>query len=300
MLKKKKNFGRPLPDSDIVHYLKFAAVPLAAVILIAVIMAADSGKKEETASVPAGETLEADGAAENGISEGDGSDGQIGEDGMSAGTGQDTAPQDGEIPAEGESTAGSDQPAETDGSEDTETVSYADIDISQYTLKQDEVPELSALVHTYCQAREDYDVELLARLYGITGLSEAEIAEEKEKLELVHASIRRYENMSCYSIEGPEPDSYVMFPYFELKYREAEVNMPQLTWAYAVKNEDGSYIMTQEVSRPVADYIARIAEKDDVKALIAQVEEAKAAAVEADEKLRSIYGSGSGSEVVIS
>lgn len=305
MFKKKKKLGGFVPDSDIIHYLRFAVIPLIAVILIAVIISSDAGKKQDEADVT--QLAASENGAESGVLP-EGEEAGPGYDEESALAEQDAENTEAEYDADetgiqetGE--AGSEtEMAETETEEteasESETVSYADVDISQYKLVQDEVPEMSALVHTYCQAREDMDVELLARLYGITGLTEEQIAEEREKLELVHASIRRYENISCYSIEGPEEGSYVIFPYFELKYRDAEVNMPQLTWAYATRNDDGSYCMTQEVSQPVAEYIARIGVRDDVKALIAQVEEAKAEAVASDEKLQSIYGD-TESEVIL-
>lgn len=283
---KKKKTGKSFLDSDIMHYLRFAAIPVIAVILIAVIIRSDSGKGREESQV------QTEGQQAEAVTESAG--GTVSEE-MEAP--DESGTEEGEsLPLDD---AEQEEPESETVSPEPETVSYEDIDISQLTLKQDEVPELSALVRTYCQAREEQDVELLARLYGISGLSEEEMEEEREKLELVHASIRSYENITCYSIEGPEPDSYVIFPYFELNYREAEVNMPQLTWAYVTKIEDGSYIMTQEISQPVAEYIARIGELEEVKALRNQVEEARAAAIEADGKLKSIYG-GEESEVVIS
>ena len=145
------------------------------------------------------------------------------------------------------------------------------------------------MVRTYCQAKEDCDPELLARLFGKSGLSENEIAEEAARMELVKASVKRYENISCYYIEGPETDSYVVFPYFELLYRGAEVRMPQLTWVYVTKTEDGSYVMHEEVGEAVAAYITRIGEREDVVALRTQVAEAQAAAIASDEKLKNIY-----------
>lgn len=91
-------------------------------------------------------------------------------------------------------------------------------DSSKYTLKQDEMPELTALVQSYCQAKTDCDPEALQQLFGVTDLSEDQIAAEREKMELVKASIKAYKNISCYYIEGAEADSYVIFPYFEIQY----------------------------------------------------------------------------------
>ena len=46
----------------------------------------------------------------------------------------------------------------------------------------------------------------------MTDLSEDQIAAEREKMELVKASIKAYKNISCYYIEGAEADSYVTVP----------------------------------------------------------------------------------------
>ena len=319
-MKEKWNFSGRFANSDLMHYLRFAAIPLLAVILIAVIISSDRGKNKDgeapegTQMVMAGEEGQPDGTAaeEEGQAVGavSGQEGQAG-DGAAAGeegqtngaaAGEEGQAVDGVDTVE-ENRSGDGQPGDGsadggDSSAETEAAqAYADIDISRYTLKQDEVPQLLALVRTYCQAKEDADPELLARLFGRSGLTEEEIAAEKERMELVKASVRSYENISCYSIEGPEPDTYVIFPYFEIRYRGAEMLMPQLTWAYVTRLEDGSYVMQEDVSEAVAAYIARIGEKEDVAALREQVADAMAEAVSSDEKLKSIYSGES--EVVI-
>lgn len=265
-----------LPDDGILRYLRFAILPLIVIILIIVIIKADSQtdkRNQETVSSAAAETQQT-------AQPGKQSDGE-GEDSRDA------------------SLAGNADGGEP-GQENTEGTGAADDqDISQYTLKQDAIPKLLYLVQTYCQAKEDCDPQLMASVFGNENLTEEEAETEKAKMELVKASIKSYENISCYSIEGPEPDSYVMFPYFEIRYREAEVLMPELTWAYATLGEDGQYRMTQDVSQEVAEYLSLIGEKEDVKALIAQVKAAKQEAIAADEKLQSIYGAAGGSEVSI-
>ncbi len=298
-MKDKWNFSGRFANSDLMHYLRFAVIPLAAVILIAVIMRVDKGKDVSGAEGEGAQTVLA----------GDATDAWENPDGGTLLSENENSADDGAALPDGGSESGvaaigEGAPGDDTDSEETESVkesapgqAYADIDISQYTLKRDEVPELLALVRTYCQAKEDCDPELLARLFGRSGLTDEEIAAEKERMELVKASIKRYENISCYSIEGPEPDSYVVFPYFELRYREAETLMPQLTWVYVTKLEDGSFVMNEEVSEDVAAYIARIGEREDVTALRMQVADAMAEAVSSDEKLKSIYSGES--EVVI-
>ena len=172
-------------------------------------------------------------------------------------------------------------------------------DSSKYTLKQDEMPELTALVQSYCQAKTDCDPEALQQLFGVTDLSEDQIAAEREKMELVKASIKAYKNISCYYIEGAEADSYVIFPYFEIQYRKAAKLMPTLTWGYVKKQEDGQYRMVSELSDTEKEYVKAVSERADVKELQDQVKEAAAAAVSEDEVLQQVYTHNGSSEVSI-
>ena len=172
-------------------------------------------------------------------------------------------------------------------------------DSSKYTLKQDEMPELTALVQSYCQAKTDCDPEALQLLFGVTDLSEDQIAAEREKMELVKASIKAYKNISCYYIEGAEADSYVIFPYFEIQYRKATKLMPTLTWGYVKKQEDGQYRMVSELSDTEKEYVKAVGERADVKELQDQVKEAAAVAVSEDEVLQQVYTHNGSSEVSI-
>ena len=172
-------------------------------------------------------------------------------------------------------------------------------DSSKYTLKQDEMPELTALVQSYCQAKTDCDPEALQQLFGVTDLSEDQIAAEREKMELVKASIKAYKNISCYYIEGAEADSYVIFPYFEIQYRKAAKLMPTLTWGYVKKQEDGQYRMVSELSDTEKEYVKAVGERADVKELQDQVKEAAAVAVSEGEVLQQVYTHNGSSEVSI-
>lgn len=172
-------------------------------------------------------------------------------------------------------------------------------DSSKYTLKQDEMPELTALVQSYCQAKTDCDPEALQQLFGVIDLSEDQIAAEREKMELVKASIKAYKNISCYYIEGAEADSYVIFPYFEIQYRKAAKLMPTLTWGYVKKQEDGQYRMVSELSDTEKEYVKAVGERADVKELQDQVKEAAAVAVSEDEVLQQVYLHNGSSEVSV-
>ncbi len=261
MDKKRKRTKGTLPDDGIRRYLYFAAIPVVVLILVVVILHSD--KKKDAGQPEAAAMTEETGQPEAVA--------------MTAETGQPVGLNEGD-PAVDESSAA---------------------DSSKYTLKQDEMPELTALVQSYCQAKTDCDPEALQQLFGVTDLSEDQIAAEREKMELVKASIKAYKNISCYYIEGAEADSYVIFPYFEIQYRKAAKLMPTLTWGYVKKQEDGQYRMVSELSDTEKEYVKAVGERADVKELQDQVKEAAAVAVSEDEVLQQVYTHNGSSEVSI-
>ena len=261
-MQKKRN-GNILPDEGIARYLRFAIFPVVVLLLIVVIIKADSDAPKET------ETTEE----------------------ASVFASEETSQTESE----------QEQLTEPESISESEIASQpvVEADHSQYSLKRDEVLELLELVQVYCKAKKDCDPEALGAVFGKGEMTEEELSGEREKMELVKASVKGYQNISCYSIEGPEEDSYVMFPYFELQYREVEPLVPVLTWAYGKKAENGQYIMTQEVSEEVAAYIREVGEREDVKALISQVQKAQEEAVASEEKLKEIYGTLGESQITI-
>ncbi len=273
MDKKRKRTKGTLPDDGIRRYLYFAAIPVVVLILVVVILHSD--KKKD-----AGQTEAVAMTAETGQPEAAA---------MTAETGQTEAMA---------MTAETGQPVELNEGDPAIDESSA-ADSSKYTLKQDEMPELTALVQSYCQAKTDCDPEALQQLFGVTDLSEDQIAAEREKMELVKASIKAYKNISCYYIEGAEADSYVIFPYFEIQYRKAAKLMPTLTWGYVKKQEDGQYRMVSELSDTEKEYVKAVSERADVKELQDQVKEAAAVAVSEDEVLQQVYTHNGSSEVSI-
>ena len=159
--------------------------------------------------------------------------------------------------------------------------------------------ELTGLIQSYCEAKEECDPDLLAWVFDMEDWSEEQKNEERNRMELVKASIKGYENISCYSIQGPEEDSYVIFPYYEIRYRETETLMPTFSWGYAKMNAEGRYYMVQETSDIVNDYIRKVGEKPELKAVMAQILTRQQEAIASDEVLQRIYNSFSESKVII-
>lgn len=263
-------------DVQVGKLLRFAAIPLVVVVLIGIIIYMDR---------PEG---------------GDGEDSVLPT--VIAKAGLTKAPEEPVTDRDAESGDGTGEDGETTGEGEEEGLTQEDgreADPAQYPLQQDTVLELTGLVQSYCEAKEECDPELLAWVFGITDWSEEAKEEERSRMELVKASVKGYENISCYTVQGPEPDTYVIFPYYEIHYRETETLMPAFSWGYVKKDESGRYYMVQVTDTPVNDYIRRVGEKAEVKAVMAQILARQQEAIAQDPILQGIYGSSGESEVII-
>lgn len=285
-------------EGALVRLLRFGIIPAVVIILIIVIVQLDKGKETggddsylDVQYADKGKLETTEGTGENAESGERGDPGETGEDGGEA------LPAGGDPDAAGDGRADGDGQGDGDDSEAGEAAAAADP--SQFPLQQDVMLELTGLVQSYCQAKEECDPELLAWVFGIDDWSEEEKEDERARMELVKASVKGYENISCYSIQGPEQDSYVIFPYYEIRYRETETLMPAFSWGYAKKDESGRYYMVQEADPSVNDYIRKVGEKAEVKAVKAQIQERQQEAIAADQVLEKIYGSTGASEVII-
>ena len=271
-------------ESVVVKALRFGIIPLIVIVLIIIIILTDnkSGGGEDDAYLPVeyaqkGKLETTEGTEGSSAEEDEGGQGLAAEDQE---TGESTDPESG---GQGDLSGG-----ETGAA-----------DPSQYPLQQDAILELTGLVQSYCQAKEECDPELLAWVFGIDDWSEEDKSREQARMELVKASVKKYENISCYSIQGPEPESYVIFPYYEIHYRETDTLMPAFSWGYAKKDESGRYYMVQEVASQVNDYICEGGEKPEVRAVMSQIQGRQQEAIAADPVLEKIYGSTGASEVII-
>lgn len=280
-------------DSVLVKILRFGIIPAVVIILIVIIIRLDKG----TEAGGDDSYLDVEYADKGKLET---TEGTRGEPGNGQETGDNGEESKGELPGDGEDTAGDgDGQTEEDGAGGETGIVMTAADPAEYPLQQDAMLELTGLVQSYCEAKEECDPELLAWVFGIQDWSEEDKEEERARMELVKASVKGYENISCYSIQGPEQDSYVIFPYYEIRYRETETLMPAFSWGYARKDGSGRYYMVQDVPSEVNDYIRKVGEKAEVKAVMSQIQSRQQEAIASDQVLEKIYGNAGASEVII-
>ena len=154
-------------------------------------------------------------------------------------------------------------------------------------LEQNAYEEINSFFTEYYQAVAAGDTEKMAEM-GNT-LDE----EDKAKLQVKAGYTEDYENMSCYTKPGPEENSYIVFVYYEIKYKNIDSLAPGLSTFYLCENSDGSYYLKDIGSLPqnMKDYITEIANQSDVQNLLAEVDKLYATNTESDPTLAAFMDS---------
>lgn len=170
-------------------------------------------------------------------------------------------------------------------------------DASNAALQQDMIPELTDLVKEYCRAKTEVDVAALASVFGEEWTTE-EQTKQQEHMELVKASVKAYENITCYHVEGLKEGEFAIFPAYEIHYRKSDIRVPEISFGYVVK-KDGKYVMVEKLSKDQEAYIRSAVEKPEMQHVIAMIRMRQKEALEADETLAWIYNGSQGSQVVV-
>lgn len=154
-------------------------------------------------------------------------------------------------------------------------------------LEQNAYEDINSFFNEYYDAVAEGDTDKMAEM-GNT-LDE----EDKAKIQVKAGYTEDYENMSCYTKPGPEDNSYIVFVYYEIKYKNIDSLAPGLSTFYLCTNADGSYYLKDIGSLPqnMKDYITEIANQSDVQNLLAEVDKLYATNTESDPTLAAFMDS---------
>ena len=163
-------------------------------------------------------------------------------------------------------------------------------DFSAYELQKDANPQVNELISTYFQAKVDQDAQMLYKVFGKEEDDRIEERKQQLKDEAVY--------IACYTKAGMTDDSYVVYVTYDVKFRRVDTLAPGLMWCYVVKNDNGDYIIRENVLGDEADYVASQNQTEDVRLLSTQVNERLKQAIESDSLLAGIYKNLSNGAVV--
>lgn len=156
------------------------------------------------------------------------------------------------------------------------------IPVPETELEVDAYENVNELASAYFTATATGDVDTLASI--CSQLDETEKIRIQKKAEYTED----YRNFKCYTKPGPVDNSYIVFAYYEIKFKNIDTLAPGLTSLYVRSNDDGSlYVYDGELTEDVNDYIKSIAAQDDVVELLNEVDTKYSEAAAADASLKS-------------
>lgn len=152
--------------------------------------------------------------------------------------------------------------------------------IEPNVLEKDAYADVNTIVQQY------YDYLSVGDMEGLATVVDEISDEEKSRILGSQNLVEGYQNISCYTKNGMEENTYVVFVYYELKFKQIATPAPGLSPLYVYTNEEGNLcIMNGEASDELAAYVRLMADGDDVRTLREEVKEKYEAAKAADADL---------------
>lgn len=138
--------------------------------------------------------------------------------------------------------------------------------VPEYPLEQDAHEEVNSFFQRYYEAIGYGDVETYASMRSYTD------DEERVRIQKKANYIDYYQNLSCYTKPGPVENSYLVYVYYEVKFRGIHTPAPGLNTFFLCTNDAGElYVFSDKLDRNVKDYMRRITTQQDVKDLFNRV-----------------------------
>lgn len=188
--------------------------------------------------------------------------------------GGDDTPKDSESPQEvlpqetGEDASG--QPEETEEAEPE----------PENTLEENTHASIDRLIGKYCEYIANGDVEGLEEIVDIL------TDEEKESIQNRAAFIESFDNVTCYTKNGPVEDSYIVFVCYDMKLINIETSAPDIICLYVGPREDDTRrIHYGSIDESMQEYVAELEQDPEVQALYDDVRTRYQAAQESDTTL---------------
>lgn len=149
-------------------------------------------------------------------------------------------------------------------------------------LEENAVPEVNELLQQYYQAAADGDMDTLNTLVN-TYDEDTQIYLEK-----MSGHIEYYQNVACYTKPGPVDGSYIVYAYYEVKFKDLDTAVPGISPYLVYPKEDGSlYIYEGDVDESVNAYVEEVSAQDDVIDLMNRVQVVFNEAVMQDDNLNN-------------
>lgn len=147
-------------------------------------------------------------------------------------------------------------------------------------LEENSHASIDRLVEEYCEYIASGNVEELE------GIVDVLTDEEKEKIANRASFIESFDNITCYTKNGPVEDSYIVFVCYDMKLINIETSAPDIICLYiGPKGDEGRRIHYGDIDESMREYVAELEKDPEVQALYDDVRARYQTAQENDETL---------------
>ena len=148
-------------------------------------------------------------------------------------------------------------------------------------LEENSHASIDRLIEKYCEYIASGDVDALEEIVDVL------TDEEKVKIQNRAAFIQSYDNVTCYTKNGPIEDSYIVFVCYDMKLINIETSAPDIICLYVgpKSEESGRRIHYGTIDESMQEYVAELEKDPEVQALYDDVSARYQQAQESDETL---------------
>ena len=159
--------------------------------------------------------------------------------------------------------------------------SAGSIATSPNSLVSNEGADIQDLIETYYTAIRTGDLDQLSLILDVVD------EEVQSNVAFGTEYIEDYESITCYTKDGLETNSYVVYAYSEIKFVNIDTPAPSIDILYIMKDtvSDTFYIHNGIGDTEIAEYITEVTNSEDVQALFEETNEKLKNACKADEAL---------------
>lgn len=174
------------------------------------------------------------------------------------------------------------QAGETEQAEQEQTQTPED----DFDFDTENYPEITELVQLYYKARLTGDMSSIEKY--VDNIEDVNMSDIKANNQF----IKKYNNIECYLKPGLDQDTYVVYVYYEIKFKNIETLAPGIDVLYVIRDSDTGSVFIHNGANANADiksYIDALTQDEEVSALYERANNALNEAIQADQALSDFY-----------
>lgn len=132
-------------------------------------------------------------------------------------------------------------------------------------LKKDSDKKIVKLVKDYFDLGLKNDIDGLKKIHTDKSLI------MKEEIKAKYKYVEDVKNIECYTMDGPEKGSYLVYIYSEFKFKDIKTLAPGLSRLYVTETKDGDLKIFNGADAKINEYILKADKEAEVQALVDKV-----------------------------